>query len=152
EGISRLTVGEIAARLHCSRRRLYELASTKEELLLVAAREMFDEVLRRGDLAAAEQADAADAVVAYLQVGVMASAHLSPPFQADLEATAEGRAVYDTYQDARRAGLQALIDEGVASGRLAPHNAAVVAEAVLGAAQRLRQPRVLRHAGVSLET
>src|SRR5215510_14053861 len=59
EGISRLTVGEIAARLQCSRRRLYELATTKEELLHVAASEMFDDVLRRGALAAAEQSDAA---------------------------------------------------------------------------------------------
>src|SRR5262249_48890078 len=123
EGISRLTVGEIAARLQCSRRRLYELASTKEELLLVAAGAMFDDVLRRPDLAAAARADGADALVAPLGVGVGAPARLSTALQADLEATAEGRAVFDAYQEARRAGLQALIDAGVARGRLAPHNA-----------------------------
>lgn len=152
EGISGLTVGEIAARLQCSRRRLYDLASTKEELLRVVAREVFDDVLRQGAVAATGQTDAAAAVVTYLHVGVTAAARLSPAFRADLEATAEGRAVFDDYQEARRKGLQTLIDAGAASGRLVPHNAAVIAEAALGAAHRLRQPRVLQHAGVSMET
>ena len=32
EGIKSLTVGEIASRMRCSRRRLYDIAQTKEEI------------------------------------------------------------------------------------------------------------------------
>ncbi|HBO81229.1 MAG TPA: TetR family transcriptional regulator, partial [Cupriavidus sp.] len=33
-GVSTLTIGEMAQRMRCSRRRLYEIATTKEELFV----------------------------------------------------------------------------------------------------------------------
>ena len=49
EGMRALTVGSIAARLRCSRRRLYELAQTKEELFCQVTQRHFDTALAAGD-------------------------------------------------------------------------------------------------------
>ena len=43
EGVSELTVGEIARRLSCSRSRLYSVAETKEYLFLVVAKQYLSE-------------------------------------------------------------------------------------------------------------
>ncbi len=37
-GVSSLTIGEMAQRMRCSRRRLYEIAETKEELFVHVCR------------------------------------------------------------------------------------------------------------------
>jgi AcrR family transcriptional regulator len=37
-GVSSLTIGEMAQRIRCSRRRLYEIAETKEELFVHVCR------------------------------------------------------------------------------------------------------------------
>ncbi len=49
EGIKGMTVGEIAARMHCSRRRLYDIAQTKEEIFCAAVKHFFDGILAQGE-------------------------------------------------------------------------------------------------------
>jgi len=151
EGISSLTVGEIAKRLHCSRRRLYDIAQTKGELFLYVARQIFDTAVRQGHDAAAAESDEARAIAAYLHVGVAMSAQLSVAFLNDIEAMRQARKLFDDYQAARTSGLTHLIEAGVARGSFVDCNAQVVAEVIFGAALRLRRPRFLAQAGLSLE-
>lgn len=56
EGIRNLTIGEIAARLRCSRRRLYEIAQTKEEIFCAMVDRFFRGVLDKGEHSRAKSA------------------------------------------------------------------------------------------------
>lgn len=151
EGISSLTVGDIAKRLRCSRRRLYDIAQTKGDLFLYVASRIFDTALRQGHEAAAAQPDEARAIAAYLDVGVATAAELSVAFLNDVEAMREARKLFDDYQTARTSGLTLMIETGVERGIFVPCNAQVVAEVIFGAALRLRRPKFLTQAGLSLE-
>lgn len=150
EGISELSVAQIAARLRCSRRRLYALAPTKEGLLHRVAAEHFDRMLREGFEAAAREGDAGRAIAAYLRVGVTWTTTLSQAFLRDLEASAEGRALFDRFQHARAEGGQRIVEEGISSGAFNAHNPAVAIEVLLGAALRLRRPDFLERSGLSI--
>lgn len=150
EGISGLSVAELAARLSCSRRRLYALAPTKEGLLHFVAQAHFDGMLREGHEAAARESDPARAIAAYLHVGVKSTMGLSQDFLRDLESSAEGRAIFDRYQHARGEGGRKIVEDGIRRGDFNAHNPMVAIEVLLGAALRLRRPEFLAAAGLTI--
>lgn len=150
EGIAALSVGEIAARLRCSRRRLYEIAPTKEGLLLQVARLQFEASLAAGHAAARAEKAPARQLRAYLEAGLRPAQELGAAFLADLEQSAEGRALFDGYQLARSEGARAILEDGARQGAFRPLNFDVVTELLLAAAQRLRQPDFLQRTGLSM--
>ena len=150
EGISALSVAEMATRLRCSRRRLYELAPSKEALLHLAARAHFEQMLREGIEAVARESDPARAIAAYLSVGVTSTVALSPAFLRDLESSTEGREIFDRYQLARADGVRRILEDGIRHGVFTAHNPFVATEALLGAANRLRRTAFLSEAGLTL--
>lgn len=150
EGISELSVAQLAARLRCSRRRLYELAPTKEGLLHLVAKAHFERALRDGFEAAARESDPGRAIAAYLHVGVTSTAGLSQAFLRDLESSEEGRSIFDDYQNARAEGGRAIVEDGIRRGDFNAHNPRVVIEVLLGAALRLRRPEFLASAGLTI--
>lgn len=150
EGISGLSVGDIARRLRCSRRRLYQLAPTKEGLLLLVAQAVFDAALRAGFEAASRETEPARVIAAYMEAGVSTAGTLSSAFHKDLEASEEGRASFDRYQTARARGFRQVINGCIERGDFRVHNPAVAVEVLFGAAQRLRRPEFLDEAGLTL--
>lgn len=150
EGITSMSVGDIATRLRCSRRRLYDLAPTKEGLLLAVARQQFKDSLAVGFAAADAESDPARSLVAYLDAALRAAEHLSAAFLSDLQQSDEGRAMFDEYQLARSVGARNLLRAGMRCGEFRPLNAEVVSEVLLGAASRLRRADFLRRAGLSM--
>jgi AcrR family transcriptional regulator len=149
EGVSSLTIADIAQRMQCSRRRIYEIAATKEELFVNICRQVLDANLEKGFVAARGEADGAKAIATYLRATLNASG-LSKAALTDLDSTESGRAVFDAYQLARVRGLEDMIDDGVRQGLLVPHNPRVISEAILGAAHRLRNQRFLEETGLSI--
>ncbi|MCW0208085.1 MAG: TetR/AcrR family transcriptional regulator [Achromobacter sp.] len=149
EGVSSLTIADIAQRMQCSRRRIYEIAATKEELFVNICRQVLDANLEKGFAAARGEADGAKAIATYLRATLNASG-LSKAALTDLDSTESGRAVFDAYQLARVRGLEDMIDDGVRQGLLVPHNPRVISEAILGAAHRLRNQRFLEETGLSI--
>lgn len=150
EGISALSVAQMATRLRCSRRRLYELAPSKEALLHLAARAHFEQMLREGFEAAARESDPARAIAAYLHVGVTSTVALSPAFLRDLESSTEGREIFDRYQIARADGVRRILEDGIRRGVFTAHNQLVATEVLLGAALRLRRSAFLAEAGLTI--
>lgn len=150
EGVSSLSVGEIAARLRCSRRRLYAVADTKEGLLLEVARVQFQESLAAGFEASAAEDDPARSLVAYLNSGIRSAETLGSAFLDDLQQSEEGRAMFDEYQLARSKGSREILEAGVRCGEFKPMNFDVVTEVLLGAAFRLRNPGFLRRAKLTV--
>ncbi len=152
EGIGNLTIGTLASRMRCSRRRLYGLAETKEAIFHAATACFFNEVLDEGEaLIRSRQQDLAATLTAYLDVGVRAAGRMSARFQKDLEETESTRACFDAYQQARARRLSQLIDQGVGAGVFSPCHGQVVTEMMLGAALRIRRPGFLAHADLTLE-
>ena len=76
EGIKGLTVGEIATRMHCSRRRLYDIAQTKEEIFCAVVKRFFDGILGQGEALIQREQDLTAALAAYLDVGVQAASRI----------------------------------------------------------------------------
>jgi AcrR family transcriptional regulator len=151
EGIKGLTVGEIAARLHCSRRRLYDIAQTKEEIFLAVEKRFFDSILEQGEALIQREKNLTTALPAYLDVGVQAASRIGAQFLKDIEDSPAARDIFDHYQRIRTTRLSELIDEGVREGVFAPCHGLVVSELMLGAALRLRRPAFLAQADLTLE-
>ena len=149
QGISNLTIADIAKYLQCSKRRLYQIAATKEELFLGVCQAVFKATIDKGYAAAKKESSAAKAIPAYMRAALNASG-LSKAALIDLDASAAGRAVFDAYQEARIRGLERMIEEGVRQGVLVPHNPRLVSEAILGAAIRLRNQQFLTETGLKI--
>lgn len=151
EGVSRLTVGEIAARLRCSRRRLYEIAQTKEEIFCTVVDRHLRGLLDEGEAVIRVEQDLIAALIAYLDVGVRGSSIVSAEFARDMEHSDQARASFDAYQRARASGISQLIDRGVRAGVLVECHGPLVAELLLGGALRVRQPEFLARVGLTME-
>lgn len=151
EGIRHLTVGELAARLRCSRRRLYGIAETKEGIFCAVVDHHFRTLLDEGEALIREHQDVTAAVAAYLDVGVRASARLGVQFVRDMEDCEQARASFDAYQQARALRMSELIDRGVHEGVFVPCHGLLVSESMLGAALRLRTTAFLERAGLNME-
>lgn len=151
EGITGLTVGEIAARLRCSRRRLYGVAPTKEAIFGAMVDRYFRARLDEGEALLRDERDLTKALAAYLDVGVRSSRRIGAQFVSDVESGDATRASFDAYQQARASRLSQLIDEGVRRGIFVACHGAVVAELMLGASMLLRRPAFLARANVTIE-
>lgn len=151
DGVKRLTVGEIAALLRCSRRRLYDIAQTKEEIFCAMIERFFQSVLDEGEALIRSEPDLTGAIAAYLGVGVRAGSRLGVQCLKDIEEFESTRTTFDTYQRARTVKLSQMIDEGVRQGVFVACHGLLVAEAILGGAMRLRRPAFLAQAELTIE-
>lgn len=151
EGISSLTVGEIATRLRCSRRRLYAVAESKEELFFIVVQRFFARYLRESELAGQDAEDPARTIAAYLTVGVRMVSRMSAEFLQDVEASARTRVLFDQYQETRTIRLSELIDKGVRENVFVPCHSSILTQGILGAAMYLRQPVFLARSDVTIE-
>lgn len=151
EGIKSLTVGEIASRMRCSRRRLYDIAQTKEDIFCATVERFFHSVLDEGETLIRSEQNLTAAIAAYLGVGVRAASRISVQFLQDVEDSEPARTIFDNYQQARTMRLSQLIDEGVRQGVFVACHGLVVSELILGAALRLRRPAFLAQANLTIE-
>ncbi|MBV4398241.1 TetR/AcrR family transcriptional regulator [Advenella alkanexedens] len=149
EGISKLTIADIAARLKCSKRRIYQIAPGKEELFLHICREVFNSKLEQGFAKANKESEPVRIIKAYLTATLNTSG-ISKACLIDLEATEQGRKLFDDYQLARVRGLEGIIEEGIKQQVFAPQHPRLVSEAILGAAHRLRNPVFLEETGMRI--
>ena len=131
EGLGDLTMAEIAALVGCSLRTLYEIAPSKEELLLT----IVDRRLHRIGRAAIEALDASmsplDALRAYLQATNEAVQPEAVALAADLAKVAGAGRLLSAHEAYLTAVTQSLLERAVAEGQIAPVDTASVAH-VLG--------------------
>ena len=93
EGFSRLNVSEIAARLSCSKRTLYELAPSKNRLVLKVLDDFFSRIRQEADHATDNTMDPERQVFEYLQVAVRVAERLSQAVVADIHEWEPARAI-----------------------------------------------------------
>jgi AcrR family transcriptional regulator len=149
EGFAGLTLDDLAARLRCSKRTLYALAGSKEQLVRKAVVHFFRGATERVEAALARHTRPADRIAGYLRAVSDELAPASPRFFADLAAFPPAGEVYarNTRIAARR--VAELIDEGVARGAFREVNPAFVADTVASVMVRIQSRHVSETTGLA---
>ncbi|MCC7414301.1 MAG: TetR/AcrR family transcriptional regulator [Gammaproteobacteria bacterium] len=150
EGFSRITVGDMAARLRCSRRTLYELAPGKQELVLLVLDRFFEQLRQQGRDAIVGIGDPGRQIFEYLQVGARAAQRLSPIVISDIDKWAPSRKLWQTHIRLRVDGLRNLVQAGIDAGRFRGVHAHLVAEIMFASMARLREPDFYANTNMSM--
>ena len=149
EGLGDLTMAEIAALVGCSLRTLYEIAPSKDELLLT----IVDRRLHRIGRAAIEALDATmsplDALRAYLKATNEAVQPEAVALAADLAKVAGTGRLLSAHEAYLTAVTQSLLDRAVADGQIAPVDTASVAHVLGGLGGEFARPEVAEIAEAS---
>jgi AcrR family transcriptional regulator len=149
EGFAHLTLDELAGRLRCSKRTLYALAGSKEQLVRAAVVHFFERATTRVEAAVAAVAAPPDRVAAYLRAVAAELAPASARFFDDMAAFPPAAEVYarNTEAAARRVGD--LIREGVAAGAFREVPVSFAAEVITATMVAIQQRRIAGTTGLA---
>lgn len=137
EGFSAFTMDEFAARLSCSKRTLYTLAQSKEQLATLAVREFFRSATEQVEAAIRKVRQPARRVVVYLQAVAAALAPASREFHEDVAAFPPTREIYQRNTEAAAQRVRELIDDGRRAGAFRNVPTAFIAEVITATMQRI---------------
>ncbi|RMH68920.1 MAG: TetR/AcrR family transcriptional regulator [Actinomyces sp.] len=147
-GFADFTVGGLADALGCSRRTLYEIAPSKEQLVLL----VLDRFLHRLGRAALERIDPdtplAEQIRDYVIGGV--ELRLADALVEDLAEDAPARRLVDRHVEFSRTVVERLVERGIRAGELRPVNAPVAAAVITASAFHLARPRMPARTGLEL--
>jgi AcrR family transcriptional regulator len=137
------TIGGLAARVGCSRRTLYELAPSKDELVLV----VLDRLLHARGRSSLDAIDPTDGYAvqlrSYLTGGV--TFELRPTLVRHLADDAPARRLVDRHYRFAMSVIERLVELGVRSGEFRPVDPALVAAMIAGTGLYLGHPEVAEH-------
>jgi len=150
EGFSSLSVSDIASKLKCSKRTLYELAPSKKSLVLRALNNFFSRIREQGIDVARNSAGPDRIVYEYLQVGEHASERLSQAVVKDIDDWEPTRTLWRNHIGLRVDGLYKIIDTGVKTGVFREVAPAFMAEVVFASINRLREPDFNERTGLTI--
>ena len=141
EGFGGISVRELAANVGCSRRTLYELAPSKDELVLV----VLDRFLHRVGRTALDSIDReqphADRIRAYFRGGVELQ-RLSQTFAEDLADDPAARRLLDRHFRYVMAVTEELVAEGVAAGEFRQVSPSIVVGVLAGSGLYFNQVEI----------
>ena len=149
QGFSHLTMDQFAAQLNCSKRTLYALASSKEQLAVLAVRHFFKRATEQVEAAIVRTRAPANRVTRYLEAVAEALRPASRAFRDDLASYGPATEIYEqnTLTAAHRVGE--LIDEGTRAGAFRRVHAAFVSEVVTATMRRVTSGEIAAATGLS---
>jgi AcrR family transcriptional regulator len=149
-GFASFTIADVAGEIGCSRRTLYEIAPSKDQLVLV----VLDRHLHRMGRAALgsinNEAPLIDQVRQYIQGGV--DYQMFAPMLDDLADDAPARRLVDRHYRFVMTVVQRLVALGIERGEFADVEPAVVGAVVTGSSLYLMQSNVAEDSGLSMPT
>lgn len=149
DGVHGIRMGDLATEVHCSRSTLYEIAPSKDELLVL----ILDRILRRMSARGAEAIASArtnvDGMTAMLATAALDFAELGPPFVEAIRSHPSARMLFDRWVVVCRDALERLIDDAAAAGEIRPVPGPVVAEMMFVAVLRFTDPDFTRTSRVT---
>lgn len=149
DGFLGFGIGELAARLRCSRSSLYQVASSKEQIIVTAVRRYFQRAAERIEARVEAEPSAGLRLQAYLSAVSDELAPASEQFYADLADYPPARDLYEQNTRLAAQRVQDIIVAGVAAGALRPVNARFVGAAVAEVMQATQAGRIEAAAGLS---
>jgi AcrR family transcriptional regulator len=148
EGFAHLTLDDLAARLHCSKRTLYALAGSKEQLVRAAVVHFFRGATARVEAAVARGDGPAGQVGAYLRAVATELAPASAQFFDDVAGFPPAAEVYERNTRAAARRVQELVAAGVAAGAFRNVHPEFVADVVTAVMVRIQQRQVATATGL----
>jgi AcrR family transcriptional regulator len=148
EGFAHFTLDDLAARLHCSKRTLYALAGSKEQLVRAAVVHFFRGATARVEAALAGREDPAGQVGAYLRAVATELGPASARFFDDVAGFPPAAEVYERNTRAAARRVQELVAAGVAAGAFRQVHPEFVADVVTAAMVRIQQRQVAAATGL----
>ena len=150
EGFRRVTVGELAKRLRCSRRALYELAESKEGLFLLVLERLLGRIRAQGHDAEKSSPALPERIEAYLAPGIKNVRLATHLFTEDVASLPEATQAFQGHQRQRLADLRAMIAEGARRGIVRGLDSHLVAEILSIAYRRASDPDFLAETNLSM--
>lgn len=142
-GFADLTMATIAKRLSCSLRTLYELAPSRDELVLMVIDRNLWRIGRTAAGALDGETAPLDALRSYLQAANVAIARTTGAFARDLQAVPAAQRLNDAHSDYIVAIARCLLDAAVEQGDIAPVDTAAIARVVAGVGRDFARAEVL---------
>lgn len=150
EGFRHLSVSDMAAKLQCSKRSLYELATSKQALIELVLKRRFAKIRQAGWDAAALHTEPPARTWAFLEVGTNALVEMGDKLLMDIERDPAASQIFSEHQRRRADGIRAMIEEGVRDGYFTGFHPHLVAEVIMISFRRMRDPTFLQEVGISL--
>lgn len=142
-GFADLTMADVAARLSCSLRTLYDLAPSRDELVLIVVDRNLWRIGRTAAGALGDEMAPLDALRAYLQAATVAVAGTTPGFARDLAAVPAAQRLNDAHSDYLVAVTQCLLDLAVERGDVGDVDTVAIARVMAGLGRDLSRPEVI---------
>lgn len=150
DGFRRVTVGELASYLHCSRRTLYELGPAKEDIFLLVLDNFLGRIRRRAGQATRSIAGPLERLEAHMAPGLEETRKASQFFAADVGGFPAARRMLEAHQRERIRVIRGLVAEGVARGVFRGLDPDLVAEVFASAYRRVSEPEFLAQTKLSM--
>ena len=149
QGFAHLTVDQVAAELKCSKRTLYALADSKEQLAVLAVRHFFKRSTDQVEAALVRTRAPARRVTRYLEAVAEALRPASRAFRDDLARFRPAAEIYEQNTAAAAQRVRELIDEGTRAGAFRQVPAAFVGEVVTATMRRITSGEIAAATGLT---
>ena len=149
QGFTHLTMDQFAAQLNCSKRTLYALASSKEQLAVLAVRHFFRRATEQVETAIARTRAPAKRVTRYLEAVAEALRPATRAFRDDIADFRPATEIYEQNTLAAAHRVRELIDEGTRAGAFRRVHAAFVGEVVTATMRRITSGEIAAATGLS---
>ena len=143
EGFRSLTISDLSERLHCSRRTLYELAESKDDLVALVVSRFLDRNFGRGVAAMADETTTRARIESFAAAVVEHVRSASTTFGEDVFRTPRTAELVAAYDHRCVTLVQGLVTEGRATGEVRPVDSGLVAHGLMAAIARIQDPDVL---------
>ena len=142
-GFRGLTLGDLATRLHCSRRTLYELADNRNDLVALVVGRFLDRNFECGVSAMRGQVSARSRIEAFAGAVISDSQRVSVAFADDIFGTPRTASLLAVYDERCARLVYDLIVEGQNSGEFRPCHAGLAAHGLMAAIAKMQDSTVL---------
>jgi AcrR family transcriptional regulator len=143
EGFASLTMAELAKRANCSLRTLYELAPSRDELVLTVVDRNLWRVGRQAMPAIQPDMAPLEAIRAYLEAATVAVSGTTEAFARDLATVPAAQRLSDEHSDYLVAVTRCLLDYAVERGDIDDVDTGAVARVVASLGRDFSRPDVL---------
>ncbi|WP_067901973.1 TetR/AcrR family transcriptional regulator [Nocardia vaccinii] len=149
EGFMSVTMAELTERLHCSKATLYSVASTKEQIVVLATKNFFGSSAASIEQDVSAVDDPRDRITTYLGGVAKAMRRNSRAFYADMMAFEPTAEIYRRNTDRAARRVRELIDDGIESGVFGARDGAFAAQLVALAIDAVQSGALLDKTGLS---
>lgn len=143
KGFLDVTMADLAAQLNCSLRTLYNLAESRNELVLMVSDRNLRKIGRAAHAAIRDETSALDAVRLYLGAATIAVSDVTPEFNNDMAQVTGGPAMQAAHSEYLIDVTRTLLDMAIENREIGPVDTAAVARMIAGVGREFSRTEVM---------